>query len=75
MKKRMELSVPDSGFTPDSKRLYLGIYNSILPDLKGSVYVYDADALDPETNQLKLIKKYEGIADKPIKVFWKNNRK
>lgn len=62
-------------FTPDSKRLYLGIYNSRLPDLKGSVYVYDADALDPETNQLKLIKKYEGIADKPIKVFWKNNRK
>ena len=48
---------------------------SRLPDLKGSVYVYDADALDPETNQLKLIKKYEGIADKPIKVFWKNNRK
>ena len=62
-------------FTPDSKQLYLGVYDSRLTGLKGSVYVYDADALDPETNQLKLLKKYEGIADKPIKVFWKNNRK
>jgi len=43
--------------------------------LKGCVYVYDADALDPVTNELKLLKKYEGIADRPIKVFWKNNRK
>lgn len=62
-------------FTPDSRQLYLGVYDSRLTGLKGSVYVYDADALDPETKQLKLLKKYEGIADKPIKVFWKNKRK
>lgn len=62
-------------FTPDNKKIYLGIYDSRLTGLKGSVYVYDADVLDPATNQLKLLKKYEGIADRPIKVFWKNNRK
>ncbi len=62
-------------FTPDSKKIYLGVYDSRLTGLKGSVYVYDADELDPSTNQLKLLKKYEGVADRPIKVFWKNNRK
>ncbi len=62
-------------FSQDGKELFLGVYDSGLSGLKGSVYVYDADVLDPVTNELKLLKKYEGIADRPIKVFWKNNRK
>lgn len=59
-------------FSPDEKQLYLGVYDPSLPDLKGCVYVYDADKLDPETRELTLLKKYEGVADRPIKVFWKN---
>ena len=59
-------------FSPDEKQLYLGVYDPSLPDLKGCVYVYDADKLDPETRELTLLKKYEGVADRPIRVFWKN---
>ncbi|MDE5610959.1 MAG: hypothetical protein K2I90_02955, partial [Odoribacter sp.] len=62
-------------FSADSKQVYLGVYDPSLPDLKGSVYVYDADKIDKATGELQLLKKYEGIADKPIKVFWKNNNK
>lgn len=62
-------------FSQNGKELYVGVYDPGLSGLKGCVYVYDADALDPVTNELKLLKKYEGIADRPIKVFWKNNRK
>lgn len=62
-------------FSPDWLQLYVGVYDPSLPDLKGCVYVYDADKIDPATQELTLLKKYEGIADRPIKVFWKNNRK
>lgn len=62
-------------FSTDNRSIYLGVYDPSLPDLKGSIYIYDADALDPATHQLKLEKAYKGVADKPIKIFWKNTRK
>ena len=62
-------------FSQDAKYLYLGVYDSRLPDLKGCVYVYDADAIDLATGELQLIKVYDGVADRPVKVFYKNNRK
>ena len=62
-------------FSQDGLELYLGVYDPSLSGLKGSVYIYDADAIDPSTGQLRLKKKFEGVADKPIKVFWKNSRR
>ena len=61
-------------FTADYKKILLGVYNPNASGMKGSVYVYDADIIDQNTKQLKFYKKYEGVADKPIKIFWKNNR-
>lgn len=50
--------------TPDGKILYVGVYNSASAGLKGSVYVYNMDTG-------ALIKKHEGVTDKPVKLFYK----
>lgn len=51
----------------DGKYLYVGVYDEgASSELKGSVYVYDAD-----TWEMK--KSFVGIADKPIKVMYKNS--
>lgn len=66
-------------FDPDyynyHQEIYVGVYDPRLPGkMKGCVYVYHADQIDESTGQLKLLRKYEGIADRPIRVFWKNNK-
>lgn len=49
----------------DSKYLYLGIWNPDAPEeLKGSVYVYDIATRT-------VINQFRGIADKPVKIFFK----
>jgi len=50
--------------TTDGKILYVGVYNVAAPGLKGSVYVYNMDTGI-------LIKKHEGVTDKPVKLFYK----
>lgn len=51
--------------SPDSKYIYLGIWNpSAEETLKGSVYI-----LDMKTN--KIIRQYRGVADKPMKIMYK----
>lgn len=51
--------------SPDRRYLYVGVYDpSSEHELKGGVYIYDAD-------NLALVKKFEGISDKPLKVFYK----
>lgn len=50
--------------SPDGRELYVGVYNPNASGLKGSVLVYDMD-------NGRLIKKHEGIADKPVKLFYK----
>lgn len=61
-------------FTADGGQMYIAFVDNRLPGLKGCLYCYDANTIDPATNQLRVYKKYEGIADRPIKVFFKNNR-
>lgn len=48
----------------DGKLLYVGVYNAAAPGLKGSIYVYNMDTG-------VLITKYEGVTDKPVKLFYK----
>jgi len=50
--------------SPDGTQLYVGVYNPNATGLKGSVYVFDMDSG-------ALIKKYSGISDKPVKLFYK----
>lgn len=58
-------------FSPDDKEIYLGFTKAGLPGLKGCFYVYDADRIDPATGELQLLKHYDGIADRPVEVFYK----
>lgn len=48
----------------DGSLLYVGVYNPAASGLKGSVYVYNMD-------NGALIKKYSGVSDKPVKLFYK----
>lgn len=51
--------------SPDHSHIYIGTYDKTSShNLKGNVYVYDAD-------KLTLIRKFIGIADKPIKLIYK----
>lgn len=51
--------------SPDDKELYVGTYDPRATGLKGSLYIYDAD-------KLTLLKPpYKGVADRPVKVFYK----
>ncbi len=59
-------------FSPDQKQIYLGVVDSSLPGLKGCMYIYDADKVDPATGELQLVQEpYCGIADRPVNVFYK----
>ncbi|MEO6682918.1 MAG: PKD-like family lipoprotein [Ginsengibacter sp.] len=49
---------------PAGTELYVGVYNSAASGLKGSVLVYNID-------NGALINKYEGVSDKPVKLFYK----
>lgn len=50
--------------SPDNASLYLGIWNpSAKEELKGSVYVMDI--------KTKAIREYRGVADKPLKIIYK----
>ncbi|TXH23011.1 MAG: hypothetical protein E6Q95_01060 [Chitinophagaceae bacterium] len=49
---------------PTGSEIYVGVYDAAATGLKGSVYVYNAD-------NGSLIKKYQGVCDKPVKVFYK----
>lgn len=49
---------------PAGTELYVGVYNSTASGLKGSVLVYNID-------NGTLINKYEGVSDKPVKLFYK----
>lgn len=49
---------------PDGDQLYVGVYNASAGGLKGSVLIYNAD-------NGTLISKYEGVSDKPVKLFYK----
>lgn len=49
---------------PAGTELYVGVYEEAASGLKGSVLVYNID-------NGNLIKRYEGVADKPIKVYYK----
>lgn len=48
----------------DNNELYVGVYNAAASGLKGSVAVYNAD-------NGSLINKYEGVTDKPVRLFYK----
>lgn len=50
--------------SPDGRKLYVGVYNPAAAGLKGSVYIYNMDTG-------ALISKYENVADKPVKLFYK----
>ena len=52
--------------SPDNNHLYLGIWNpSAREELKGSIYIMDM-------NTSKIVKEYRGVADKPMKIMYKN---
>ena len=48
----------------DGSLLYVGVYNPAASGLKGNVYVFNMD-------NGNLIKKYTGVSDKPVKLFYK----
>ncbi|MBK7097723.1 MAG: hypothetical protein IPH58_04410 [Sphingobacteriales bacterium] len=48
----------------DGSLLYVGVYNPAASGLKGNVYVFNMD-------NGSLIKKYTGVSDKPVKLFYK----
>lgn len=51
--------------TEDQRYIYMGIWQeNSTEELKGSVYLYDVG-----TN--KIVKKYTGVADKPVRIFYK----
>lgn len=53
------------GMDPAEKLLYIGVYDlDASSELKGSVYVYDADTGT-------LVNAYEGIADRPVRIIYK----
>lgn len=56
--------ITSMGLGPDGDKLYVGVYNATANGLKGSVVVYNAD-------NGTLIEKYEGVSDKPVKLFYK----
>lgn len=58
-------------FSPDFRQIYLGFTKGSLTGLKGCFYIYDADKIDPQTDELQLLKHYDGIADDPVQVFYK----
>lgn len=57
-------SVTCMNISPDGNQLYVAVNNPAAAGLKGSLLIYNID-------NGALISKYEGIADKPVKVFYK----
>lgn len=56
--------ITSMALSPDGDKLYVGVYNAAASGLKGSVVIYNAD-------NGALIAKYEGVSDKPVKLFYK----
>ena len=51
--------------SPDGEYLYVGGYDAGASGLKGNVYVY-------KTQDFSFVAKFEGVADKPLKLFYKD---
>lgn len=52
--------------SPDMTKLYVGVYDpSASTEMKGSIYVYNTGDLSSP------VESYEGVADKPISIFYK----
>lgn len=49
----------------DKEYLYVGAYDAAAAGLKGNVYIYKAETLE-------LVKSFIGVADKPVKLFYKD---
>ncbi len=65
-----QASVPAGEITcmaqsPDNEYLYVGTYDAGAAGLKGNVYIY-------KTENLELVKSFIGVADKPLKLFYKD---
>ena len=53
--------------SPDEKYVYLGIWNpGAEEELKGSIYILEMDTK-------KIVREYRGVADKPLKIFYKKD--
>ena len=52
------------GRSYDENYLYVGTYNPARSGKKGSLYIYDFATQN-------LVKSYEGIVDKPVKILYK----
>ena len=51
----------------DEKYVYLGIWNpGAEEELKGSIYILEMDTK-------KIVREYRGVADKPLKIFYKKD--
>ena len=57
-------TITSMNLSDDGNELYVGVYNPAASGLKGSVLIYNAD-------NGTLINKYEGVTDKPVKLFYK----
>ncbi|MEY8591087.1 PKD domain-containing protein [Butyricimonas hominis] len=53
--------------SPDEEYLYVGTYDPAATGLKGSVYIY-------KTENLQLVNSFVGVADKPLKLFYKDTK-
>lgn len=53
--------------SPDEEYLYVGTYDPAATGLKGSVYIY-------KTENLQLVNSFIGVADKPLKLFYKDTK-
>ncbi|MDE6452429.1 MAG: hypothetical protein K2L23_09160, partial [Odoribacter sp.] len=65
-----QVSIPAGEITcmaqsPDHEYLYVGAYDAGAAGLKGNVYIY-------KTENLELVKSFIGVADKPLKLFYKD---
>lgn len=65
-----QVSIPAGEITcmaqsPDNEYLYVGAYDAGAAGLKGNVYIY-------KTENLELVKSFIGVADKPLKLFYKD---
>lgn len=49
----------------DNEYLYVGVYDEAAAGLKGNVYIY-------KTETLELVKSFIGVANKPVKLFYKD---
>ncbi|TRX63309.1 PKD-like family lipoprotein [Carboxylicivirga sp. M1479] len=58
------LEITSMEYSEDYTLMYLGVNNPALGEMSGCVYVYDIQSMD-------LLNKYEGIAYKPVSVYYK----